>query len=147
MKRYFLFCYFFHFGCTVFLRRIYLLPQALELKKLQTPLYEEFYNSFIASCSPSLVEKARDENSPNYLKLPPKSRSPNRVPSGTPSAAVDGMNSASPGSSGRQVSDVGGASQQGFQDTPSPQHNDQRRFLADADQEASPRLVHELILS
>ena len=146
MRRYFLF-FKFYVVCIVFLRHIYLLPQALELKKLQTPLYEEFYNSFNASCSPSFVEKARDENSPNYLKLPPKSQSPNQVPSGTPSAAVDGMNSASPGSSGRQVSDVGGASQQGFQDTPSPQHNDQRRFLADADQEASPRLVHELILS
>ncbi|XP_057498044.1 mitogen-activated protein kinase kinase kinase NPK1-like isoform X2 [Actinidia eriantha] len=113
--------------------------KALELKKLQTPLFEEFYNSFNASCSPSFVEKARDENSPNFLKLPPKSQSPNRVPSGTPLAAVDGMNSASPGSSGWQASDVGVASHQGFQDTPSPQHNDRRGVLADADQEASPR--------
>ncbi|PSS24926.1 Mitogen-activated protein kinase kinase [Actinidia chinensis var. chinensis] len=118
--------------------KAFLDEKALELKKLQTPLYEEFYNSFNASCSPSFVEKARDENSPNFLKLPPKSQSPNRVPSGTPSAAVDGMNGASPGSSGRQASDVGGASHQGFQDTPSPQHNDRRGFLADADQEASP---------
>ncbi|GFZ02955.1 NPK1-related protein kinase 2 [Actinidia rufa] len=72
--------------------KAFLDEKALELKKLQTPLYEEFYNSFNAFCSPSLIEKAHDENSPNYLKLPPKSRSPNRVPSGTPSAAVDGMN-------------------------------------------------------
>ncbi|THF95728.1 hypothetical protein TEA_025321 [Camellia sinensis var. sinensis] len=120
--------------------RAFLDEKALELKKLQTPLYEEFFNSLNASCSTSFVETARDESSPNYLKLPPKSRSPNRVPTVSPSSAVDGVSNASPGSSSRRISNVGSASNQCLLDTPSPQLNDRRGLQADADQEpGSPR--------
>ncbi|KAL1145513.1 hypothetical protein V6Z11_A11G303100 [Gossypium hirsutum] len=70
--------------------RAFLDEKALELKKLQTPLYEEFYNSLNLSGSPSFVEK-REETPPNYLKLPPKSRSPSRGPVGTPSSAADAI--------------------------------------------------------
>ncbi|KAL7259511.1 hypothetical protein ACSBR1_005409 [Camellia fascicularis] len=115
--------------------RAFLDEKALELKKLQTPLYEEFFNSLNASCSTSFVETARDESSPNYLKLPPKSRSPNRVPTVSPSSAVDGVSNASPGSSSRWISNVGSASNQCLLDTPSPQLNDRRGLQADADQE------------
>ncbi|KAI7745420.1 hypothetical protein M8C21_012916, partial [Ambrosia artemisiifolia] len=44
---------------------------ALELKRLQTPLYEEFYNSVVL---PSSMGDVDNGSSPNYLKLPPKSR-------------------------------------------------------------------------
>ncbi|CAA7027564.1 unnamed protein product [Microthlaspi erraticum] len=57
--------------------------KATDLKKLQTPLYEEFYNGLI-TCSPSYMESSsnnkRDEttSSRGFLKLPPKSKSPSR---------------------------------------------------------------------
>ncbi|KAJ0870739.1 putative mitogen-activated protein kinase kinase kinase STE-STE11 family [Helianthus annuus] len=49
--------------------RAFLDEKALELKRLQTPLYEEFYNSVVLPCSMSDVDNG---SSPNYLKLPPK---------------------------------------------------------------------------
>uniref|UniRef100_A0A1J3JQL1 mitogen-activated protein kinase kinase kinase n=1 Tax=Noccaea caerulescens TaxID=107243 RepID=A0A1J3JQL1_NOCCA len=55
--------------------------KATDLKKLQTPLYEEFYNGLI-TCSPSYMESSsnkREETTPRgFLKLPPKSKSPSR---------------------------------------------------------------------
>ncbi|KAJ7977973.1 Mitogen-activated protein kinase kinase [Quillaja saponaria] len=98
--------------------------KALELKKLQTPLYEEFYNSMYASCSPDVVESRNDESTPKYLKLPPKSRSPSRGPVGTPSKAVDSGNNRSLGTSSRSTPNEGNASDQIPQDIPSPPHND-----------------------
>uniref|UniRef100_A0A7N0UFJ5 mitogen-activated protein kinase kinase kinase n=1 Tax=Kalanchoe fedtschenkoi TaxID=63787 RepID=A0A7N0UFJ5_KALFE len=86
--------------------RAFLDEKALELKKLQTPLYEEFYNNSLnVVSSPSLVERSRDETTPNYLKLPPKSRSPSRGPIGTPTKS-ETVNTTSPGSSNRRISDV-----------------------------------------
>ncbi|KAL5786605.1 hypothetical protein ACOSQ2_008997 [Xanthoceras sorbifolium] len=98
--------------------------KALELKKMQTPLYEEFYNSLNTVCSPNFLERKADETSPNYLKLPPKSRSPNRVPVGTPSIAVDAVNNGSPGSNSKHVLNVGGAGDQTLQENVSPQCNE-----------------------
>lgn len=121
--------------------------QALELKKLQTPLYEEFLNSFPA-CSSSFVESTRDETTPKYLKLPPKSRSPSRGPTGGASPVVDALNTGSPGSNSKCVSNVGSASDQSSQDVPSPPLNDWKGRLVDAQQEpSSPRLVHQLMVS
>lgn len=110
--------------------------KAFELKKLQTPLYEEFYNS-LAPCSPSFVESTRDETTPKYLKLPPKSRSPSRGPTGAPSPAVDSLNTGSPGSNSRRVSNIGNASDQSSQDNPSPPPNDWKGLAVDAQQEPS----------
>ena len=96
-----------------------------------------------AACSPSVAECTQDENVINYLKLPPKSRSPSRAPIGTPSAAVDSTSTASPGSCGRRMSNVGNAGDQTAQDTPSPPHNDWKGLLVDSQQEPnSPRLAH-----
>lgn len=115
--------------------------QAFELKKLQTPLYEEFYNS-LAACSPSFAESTRDETTPKYLKLPPKSRSPSRGPTGAPSPTVDSLNTGSPGSNSRHVSNIGNASDQSSQDNPSPSPSDWKGRVVDAQQEpSSPRLV------
>ncbi|XVF06103.1 hypothetical protein REPUB_Repub06bG0019200 [Reevesia pubescens] len=105
--------------------RAFLDEKAFELKKLQTPLYEEFYNSLNLACSPSFVENKRDETSPNYLKLPPKSRSPSRGPIGTPSSAADAISTGSPGSNNsRRVSNIGNASEQTPQENSSPQNSD-----------------------
>ncbi|GMI65346.1 MAP KINASE KINASE KINASE 1, NPK1-related protein kinase 1 [Hibiscus trionum] len=123
--------------------KAFLDEKALELKKLQTPLYEEFYNSLNLSCSPSFVEK-RDETPPNYLKLlPPKSRSPSRGPVGTPSSAADAISTGSPGSNNsRRVSNVGNASEQTPQENSSPQHGDRKGLLVDGQPEpSSPSLI------
>ncbi|KAE8684112.1 Mitogen-activated protein kinase kinase kinase NPK1 [Hibiscus syriacus] len=122
--------------------RVFLDEKALELKKLQTPLYEEFYNSLNLSCSPSFVEK-RDETPPNYLKLPPKSRSPSRGPVVTPSSAADAISTGSPGSNNsRRVSNSGTASEQTPQDNSSPQHGDWKGLLVDGQPEPSrPSLI------
>ncbi|XP_028770819.1 mitogen-activated protein kinase kinase kinase NPK1 isoform X2 [Neltuma alba] len=113
--------------------------KALGLKKLQTPLYEEFYNSFNTSCSPDAVENSNDETTPKFLKLPPKSRSPNRVAIGTPSKAVD--HTESPGSTGRSSPNVGNATDHNSQNIPSPPLNEWKGLLVDSQQEPpSPSL-------
>ncbi|XP_075657165.1 mitogen-activated protein kinase kinase kinase ANP1-like [Castanea sativa] len=114
--------------------RAFLDEKAFELKKLQTPLYEEFYNS-LAACSPSFAESTRDETTPKYLKLPPKSRSPSRGPTGAPSPTVDSLNTGSPGSNSRHVSNIGNASDQSSQDNPSPSPSDWKGRVVDAQQE------------
>ncbi|XVF57436.1 hypothetical protein PTKIN_Ptkin06aG0205100 [Pterospermum kingtungense] len=123
--------------------RAFLDEKALELKKLQTPLFEEFYNSLNLVCSPSFVENTRDETPPNYLKLPPKSRSPSRGPVGTPSSAADAISTGSPGSNNsRRVSNMGNASDQTPQDNSSPQHSDWKGILVDSQLEpSSPSLI------
>ncbi|GMJ08319.1 NPK1-related protein kinase 3 [Hibiscus trionum] len=65
--------------------RAFLDEKALELKKLQSPLYEEFYNTLNGSL-PTSVGTANGEN---ILSLPPKSRSPKRLPSRRLSAVAD----------------------------------------------------------
>ncbi|XP_007034672.2 PREDICTED: mitogen-activated protein kinase kinase kinase NPK1 [Theobroma cacao] len=72
--------------------RAFLDEKALELKKLQSPLYEEFYNTLNGG-PPTPVGTANGEN---VLKLPPKSRSPKRLPSRRLSAVADAANIASP---------------------------------------------------
>lgn len=117
--------------------------QAVELKKLQTPLYEEFYNSLNLTYSPGFLDGVREEAAPNYLKLPPKSRSPGRCPVGTPSATTDGVNSASPGSNNsRHASNVGNTSGQSSPDVGSPQLSEVKSPAVDVSLDSnSPRLV------
>ncbi|KAJ0015190.1 hypothetical protein Pint_19875 [Pistacia integerrima] len=122
--------------------KAFLDAKALELKKLQTPLYEEFYNSLNACCSPSFVERMSDETSPNYLKLPPKSRSPSRVPLGSPSIAVDAVTTGSPGSNGKRVPTVANTSDQASQENSSPQCNDRKGLMVDSQPEScSPSMI------
>ncbi|XP_035549297.1 mitogen-activated protein kinase kinase kinase NPK1-like isoform X1 [Juglans regia] len=110
--------------------------KALELKKLQTPLYEEFNNSLL-TCSPSFVKSTCDEATPKYLKLPPKSRSPSQGSTGVPSPAVDALNTGSPGSNSRCVSNNINASDHSSQDIRSSPLNDWKKRLVDDQQEPS----------
>ncbi|KAJ8755645.1 hypothetical protein K2173_022240 [Erythroxylum novogranatense] len=122
--------------------RAFLDEKALELKKLQTPLYEEFYNSLNAACSPSFANKPSNETSPNYLKLPPKGRSPGRIPIGTPPVASDIVSSGSPGINSRHSPNVGHVDEQASDETSSPQGNDHKGLLVeDCPESSSPRLV------
>ncbi|XP_022999346.1 mitogen-activated protein kinase kinase kinase NPK1-like isoform X2 [Cucurbita maxima] len=126
--------------------KAFLYEKALELKKLQSPLYEEFYNSLNASCSPVFIESKRDESTPTYLKLPPKSRSPSRSP-GNPSPAIDAFGTGSPASGSSrgnandqrsQLSDWKGLLVEGQSEagSPSKHYSDiQRKWKEELDQE------------
>ncbi|PON80142.1 Serine/threonine protein kinase [Parasponia andersonii] len=75
--------------------RAFLDEKALDLKKLQTPLYEEFYNNTInAAVHPVGIRDS--ENLPSFLNLPPKSKSPGRLSSRRFSAMVNTAKTASP---------------------------------------------------
>ncbi|XP_071716409.1 mitogen-activated protein kinase kinase kinase NPK1 [Rutidosis leptorrhynchoides] len=84
--------------------RAFLDEKALELKKMQTPLYEEFYNSLNAAISP--VWNENKENSSNNLNLPPKSKSPNRFLKKRLSSAVDVSDIGSPVNNSRRGSHI-----------------------------------------
>ncbi|CAI9102230.1 OLC1v1000469C1 [Oldenlandia corymbosa var. corymbosa] len=107
-----------------------------ELKRLETPLFEEFHNSFNPLCSPKLSEATRDETGPKILKLPPKSRSPSQTPSSAVKSAVD----RSPGSSSKRMPHVGVQTCEDQQQNFSPQTNDLNVNLADAQDESSPNV-------
>lgn len=87
--------------------KAFLDEKALDLKKLQTPLYEEFYNSSSVTGPPSPVWTVNKENVSDDLKLTPKSRSPNRVANKRLSTAADLEYSSSPGNSSRCISNIG----------------------------------------
>ncbi|CAN1219943.1 Mitogen-activated protein kinase kinase kinase ANP1, partial [Linum perenne] len=118
--------------------KAFLDDKALELKKLQTPLYEEFYNSMIATSSPNLCESLRlDTPSPNYLKLPPKSKSPSRVPVKTSSPVTDAACTESPGSTGRSMANVDNANDEASKAVSSPHIDEQKGLFVDAQSESS----------
>ncbi|XP_058192673.1 mitogen-activated protein kinase kinase kinase NPK1-like [Rhododendron vialii] len=87
--------------------RAFLHEKVIDLKKLQSPLYEEFYNSLNAPSSPRTMGNENKENSTNNLTLPPKSRSPKQSPSKRLSAAVDAAYTSSSGTNSQCVSNVG----------------------------------------
>ncbi|XP_031276626.1 mitogen-activated protein kinase kinase kinase NPK1 [Pistacia vera] len=103
--------------------RAFLDEKALDLKKLQTPLYEEFYNTMNATGHPIAVGIANGENCSN---LPPKSRSPKRLPSRRLSAAVF---TASPGSKMDSVSKLNSMHDRALQEIPLPQLNEWKELL------------------
>ncbi|XP_057466579.1 mitogen-activated protein kinase kinase kinase NPK1-like isoform X3 [Actinidia eriantha] len=115
--------------------KAFLDEKALDLKKLQTPLYEEFYNSLNASGSPSPFGIENKENMVNNLNLPPKSRSPKRLPSRRLSAAVDVANTASCGTHSQRVSNIGTVLNQTPQEVMPSEPSEWKEVLLDAPQE------------
>ncbi|GLT38285.1 hypothetical protein SLA2020_125430 [Shorea laevis] len=121
--------------------KAFLDEKALELKKLQTPLYEEFYNSLDVACSPSFAENTHEETPLNCLKLPPKNKSPSCGAIGSQLAMVDAVSTGSPGSNSRRVSIVDNAADQTLQENLSLQQSDRKALPVDAQQESiSPSL-------
>lgn len=75
-----------------------------------------------------------------FLKLPPKSKSPSRVPSSTQSKAVD--SAGSPGSNGRSSSTVCSVNNHGSQDIPASPLGEWKGKIVDSQKEPnSPRFV------
>lgn len=87
--------------------RAFLDEKALDLKKLQTPLFA-FYNSLNVAGPPSPVGGiGNKENVSSICNLPPKSRSPNKVASRRFSTALDVEYSLSPRNFSRRASNIG----------------------------------------
>ncbi|KAK8681062.1 hypothetical protein V6N13_053469 [Hibiscus sabdariffa] len=97
--------------------RAFLDEKTVELKKLQSPLYEEFYNTLNGSL-PTSVGTAHREN---ILSLPPKSRSPKRrLPSRRFSAVADAVNIVSPKGHKNPLSNTAGVPDRTLQEIQPP---------------------------
>ncbi|XP_072982338.1 mitogen-activated protein kinase kinase kinase NPK1-like isoform X1 [Typha latifolia] len=115
--------------------RAFLDEKALDLKKLQTPLYEEFYNTLNATNSQG-VNSIYKENATNKSELPPKVKlSPNKVVSGTSTPLAETVTNVSPGNCSRRVSSCGVENNRILREIASPQVNELGPILQDAQQE------------
>ncbi|XP_008793818.2 mitogen-activated protein kinase kinase kinase NPK1-like [Phoenix dactylifera] len=116
--------------------KAFLDEKALDLKKLQDPLYEEFYNTLNAANSQGVGSTCK-ENIKNNSRLPPKSKSsPNKVIYGASSPWADTMKKITPGNCSRRVSSSGEENNQIPREIPSPQLNERGvGLLQDAHQE------------
>nr|GLL43718.1 mitogen-activated protein kinase kinase kinase NPK1-like [Ipomoea trifida] len=113
--------------------RAFLDEKALDLKKLQTPLYEEFYNSLNASSTPSPANNK--ENVPNNLNLPPKGKSPKRYLSRRLSSAVEIVSKPSAVCHSKRISNIGGFNSEATQDVQSPRLGELKEFILDSQPE------------
>ncbi|KAM3707384.1 hypothetical protein ACB098_02G022900 [Castanea mollissima] len=114
--------------------RAFLDEKALELKKLQTPLYK-FYSTMNAAGLPGAVQMAQSENALNILNLPPKSRSPNRTPTRRLSV-VHSTHNAIPGNHAKNQSNASGLHDRALQEIQPPQQSEWKELLLDAQQES-----------
>ncbi|XWS39346.1 hypothetical protein CRYUN_Cryun18bG0044700 [Craigia yunnanensis] len=111
--------------------RAFLDEKAVELKKMQSPLYEEFYNTLNGSpLAP--VGIADDEN---ILSLPPKSMSPKRLPSRRLSAVAGAANIASPKSRTNHLSKTAVVHDRTLQEIQPPSVGEWKGHLLNAQQE------------
>lgn len=118
------------------------LYQALDLKKLQTPLYEEFFSTLNAAGPPCAIGNANCDHVSNNLHLPPKSKSPSRAPSRRFSAIIGTANVSRYGKHTQNVSNASGMHSHILQEIQPPQLSEQKRPLHDAQKESiSPRFV------
>lgn len=122
--------------------KAFLDEKAADLKKLQTPLYEEYYNNLI-TCSPSGMESnvsssKREDTARGFLKLPPKSRSPSRGPlGGSPSRATDTVTcTKSPGSGSSREVIMNDGGDEASQDGVPARVSDWRGLIVDTEQES-----------
>lgn len=104
--------------------RAFLDEKAMDLKKLQSPLYEEFLNSMNVSSTPSPAGIGNKENFPSNVNLPPKSRSPKRFLSRRLSTATEGACAPSPVTHSKRISIIGGLGNEAIQELQSPRNNE-----------------------
>lgn len=109
--------------------RAFLDEKALELKKLQTPLYEEFYSTLNASSSPDVKENLHGDDIRESSDFPSKTMSPSKVASGTSPRHVGSTNLMSPSSRSRRISSCGVVNSQILREIPLPQLNEWRELL------------------
>ncbi|KAG9135557.1 hypothetical protein Leryth_002298 [Lithospermum erythrorhizon] len=116
--------------------KAFLDEKALDLKKLQTPLYEEFYNSLNTAASPNLLVLGNKENITTNTDLPPKSKSPNKFLSRRLSSAVKDACNSSRRSYFQRQSSVNGFDYKASQDMQSPQRNELKGIILDSEKES-----------
>ncbi|KAG6491206.1 hypothetical protein ZIOFF_052542 [Zingiber officinale] len=115
--------------------RAFLDEKALDLKKLQTPLYEEFYNSLNNKNGPCPKNKC-EENITKIQVLPPKIKmSPNKVANRTAPLPADMANKVSPGNCSRRESRSDEEDDRVLREI-SPQLNEWEGLFQDAKQES-----------
>ncbi|KAM7257751.1 hypothetical protein ACFE04_013492 [Oxalis oulophora] len=112
--------------------RAFLDEKALDLKKLQTPLYEEFHNILNATVTPTALGVSNGENSSN---LPPKSKSPKRALSRRYSTAVDATYTSSPNGKQASTSRFSSVHNRPLQENQPPQPSE-RKGVIDTQKEA-----------
>ncbi|XP_015888023.1 mitogen-activated protein kinase kinase kinase NPK1 isoform X2 [Ziziphus jujuba] len=114
--------------------RAFLDEKALDLKKLQTPLYEEFYNTLNATDPQRVNGIMNAVNASNNWNLPPKSRSPNQAPRRRLSAMVDAAKTASHGtvSHSKIVSNASIVHSRALQEIQPPQASEWKGLPLDA---------------
>ncbi|XP_041001034.1 mitogen-activated protein kinase kinase kinase NPK1 [Juglans microcarpa x Juglans regia] len=116
--------------------RAFLDEKALDLKKLQTPLYEQFYSTMNVASPPGAVQMANGEIALNMLTLPPKSRSPNWAPSRRLSSVVDATNDTRLGSQTKNKLNASRVHDRALQEIQTPQPSERKELLLDAQQES-----------
>lgn len=124
------------------------LYQALDLKKLQTPLFEEFFNTVNAAGPPGEIGNANCDRVSNNLHLPPKSKSPSRAPSRRFSSIVGSVNGSRFGKHTLNVSNASGEHNHILQEIQPSQLSERKGPIADPQKESfSARFVMEFGVS
>jgi hypothetical protein len=115
--------------------------QALDLKKLQTPLYEEFYNTVNAGNS-QVADHTSNGIFSNSPKLPPRGKSPTSKMRGGAAAAstCDNSNNTRPESCSNQLSEDTVQSSRILREIASPQLDELGNKIH-SDVQDSPRFV------
>lgn len=117
------------------------LYQALDLKKLQTPLFEEFFSTLNAAGPQGAIGNANCDRVSNNLHLPPKSKSPSRTPSRRFSAIVGTVNGSRFGKHTLNVSNASGVHSHILQEIQPPQLSERKGPLDAQKDSLSARFV------
>ncbi|XP_050220270.1 mitogen-activated protein kinase kinase kinase NPK1 [Mercurialis annua] len=115
--------------------RAFLDEKAFDLKKLQTPLYEEFYNTSNAADAGISAKITSNDSFTNLPNLPPKSKSPKRLPSRRYSILGATTNTASPRSISNQISNDASIHDRVLQEIQPPQANERKDVPSDKQKE------------
>ncbi|GAB2266544.1 hypothetical protein Dimus_001546 [Dionaea muscipula] len=105
--------------------RAFLDEKALDLKKLQTPLFE-FYNTLNVA-SPNAFAAVNGDTV--ALNMPSKSKSPSRIPSRRVCMAADAAKPVSPASRAKRIFDGNGSREQSLKEIQPPQPPEWKELL------------------
>lgn len=119
--------------------RAFLDEKALDLKKLQTPLYEEFYSIMNAAGSHGAIKMANGGKVLNVSSIPPKSRSPKQAPCRRLSAAVYAANHTGNGGHTKNKSNAWVVQDRALQEIQPPQAGEWKELLLDSQRESPSR--------
>ncbi|KAL2324366.1 hypothetical protein Fmac_023424 [Flemingia macrophylla] len=114
--------------------RAFLDAKALELKKLQTPLYEEFFSISNATVAPAPITVARSNVISDVSNITSKGRSPSQA--WRRFSMVGSVNVASPGSHSKYRSKLSGAHCRPLQEIQPPEPNESKEALHDDELES-----------